>query len=337
MPQFLTAAELRAHPEYPHVTWDLRPAKSGRLSVGSGRGGPYNIAWEIHGSGSRRLCLIMGLGALRSAWQRQTKDFGHTRGSEYSVLILDNVGIGESDKPLFRYSTSNMARDVLEILQHIGWTEERSIHFAGVSMGGMICQEIAMLEPERVASMTLTSTAGRLVNTIGYFENLRNRINMFIPRGIDTQLAQARERMYTKSFLESADEQESVIKPFPTGADRFGAAELWKRSQPQWFTRAGFIGQAIAAGWHHKSAEQLRQIAEKVGRHRICVVHGTEDKLITIPHAETLAQELSRGAGPGKGVKKIIFEGQGHVIPIEKRARYLQLLEEVFERAEKGP
>ena len=85
----------------------------------------------------------MGLGAFMTAWQRQTKDFAHDQASAYSSLIFDNRGMGESDKPVMRYSTSEMALDLKEILDHIGWTSERSLHVIGVSMGGMIAQELA--------------------------------------------------------------------------------------------------------------------------------------------------------------------------------------------------
>lgn len=84
----------------------------------------------------------MGLGGMKYGWQRQTKDFAHTKGDKYSSLILDNRGVGESDKPLKRYSTSEMAKDVIEVLDHIGWTRKREIHLIGISMGGMIAQEI---------------------------------------------------------------------------------------------------------------------------------------------------------------------------------------------------
>lgn len=120
----------------------------------------------------------MGLGSLKSAWQRQTKDFGHTQSDKYSVLIMDNRGIGESDKPLMRYSTSEMAKDVIEVLDHIGWDKDRSLHVIGISMGGMISQELGLLIPERICSLTLLSTASALKNTVGFVENLRNRINL---------------------------------------------------------------------------------------------------------------------------------------------------------------
>lgn len=84
----------------------------------------------------------MGLGSFKAAWQRQTKDFGHDEASRYTSLVLDNRGMGESDKPLMRYSTSEMALDTFEVLDHLGWTEERQLHVIGISMGGMIAQEL---------------------------------------------------------------------------------------------------------------------------------------------------------------------------------------------------
>ena len=51
-------------------------------------------------------------------------------------------GMGGSEKPIMRYSTSEMAKDLIELLDHLGWTEERQLHVSGVSMGGMIAQEL---------------------------------------------------------------------------------------------------------------------------------------------------------------------------------------------------
>jgi len=84
----------------------------------------------------------MGLGAFKWFWQRQTKDFGHDQASKYSCLIFDNRGMGESDKPLLRYSTSEMAKDAFEVVDLLGWTTEKQLHVIGVSMGGMIAQEM---------------------------------------------------------------------------------------------------------------------------------------------------------------------------------------------------
>ena len=105
---------------------------------------------------------ILLLNFIQTLWQRQTKDFGHTRASEYSVLILDNRGVGESDKPMMRYSTSEMAKDVIEIIDELGWTAERELNILGISMGGMIAQEIVRLPPT-LCSSTICFTCRRLV------------------------------------------------------------------------------------------------------------------------------------------------------------------------------
>jgi pimeloyl-ACP methyl ester carboxylesterase len=108
----------------------------------------------------------MGLGGMKTAWQRQTKDFGHSQGDTYSCLVYDNRGIGDSDKPMMRYSTSEMARDLIEILDHVGWAEDRSLHVTGISMGGMIAQELALRIPDRIASLHFISTGPWIKNTV---------------------------------------------------------------------------------------------------------------------------------------------------------------------------
>lgn len=79
----------------------------------------------------------MGLAGTLSGWQRQTKDFGHSQNTnggqsaKYTVLVFDNRGMGRSDKPLTRYSTSEMAHDTRELLDYVGWTAARQLHVVG--------------------------------------------------------------------------------------------------------------------------------------------------------------------------------------------------------------
>lgn len=84
----------------------------------------------------------MGLGTFKTAWQRQVQYFGHELKSKYTCLIFDNRGMGESDKPLARYSTSEMAKDTMAVVDHLDWKSPRQLHVVGVSMGGMIAQEL---------------------------------------------------------------------------------------------------------------------------------------------------------------------------------------------------
>ncbi|EDU39578.1 MhpC hydrolase or acyltransferase alpha beta hydrolase superfamily [Pyrenophora tritici-repentis] len=324
----LTAEELLKHPEYPHTIWDLKPSHKGKAVVAKDRGGPFNIAYEIHGHGDRHLVWVMGLGGMKYGWQRQTKDFAHTKGDQYSSLVIDNRGIGDSDKPTARYSTSEMAKDIVEVINHIGWTGEREIHIIGISMGGMIAQEL------------------------GFLENLINRANLFIPKSLDAQIEGVKKNLYTQEWLDAPDTLEPVVEAFPTNGDRFAANELWKRQHPEYFTKAGFMLQAVAAGWHHKSPEQLQEIANKVGKNRIMVVHGTKDRMLTFPLGVVLWRGLEKGEGvTGKEnwlgieeeediweqgeIEKHFIKGQGHVLPVEMRQEFNGWVKALIERGER--
>jgi predicted esterase len=87
--------------------------------------------------------------------------------------------------------------------------------------------------------------------------------------------------------------------------------------------------QAIAAGWHHKSPEQVASIAASVGARRILVVHGTVDRMITFRHGEALLEALG---GEKAGVTKQFVEGQGHVVPIEMRQDFNSWIAELADR-----
>ncbi|KAL9014025.1 MAG: hypothetical protein Q9173_001328 [Seirophora scorigena] len=289
----MKAEEILRHPHFGRTTLHLEARMKGKIDVAKDRNGPVHIAYEVHGNGPRHLIFIIGLGTFKIGWQRQVQYFGHEQGSNYTCLIYDNRGMGESDKPLARYSTSEMAKDTLALVNHLAWTSPRQLHVLGVSLGGMIAQEL------------------------GYWENLSDRINM------DTK-----GRTFSQSWLEAPDE----YGEFPTNGDRFAAMDLAKRQDLKGFTRKGIFCQAIAAGWHHKNPEQLSQLADKVGRQRIQVLHGTADRMISPPHGETLARELG---GEEKRVTKIIVEGRGHVLHNEERAMYQEVLESMVEKAEK--
>ncbi|EXJ81962.1 hypothetical protein A1O1_08029 [Capronia coronata CBS 617.96] len=331
----LKAKEILAHPGFKSQEWDLPPTKQGRSEVAKGRpGGPFKLHWEIHGTGDVKLVWIMGLGAYRTQWKRQTKYFGHERAQRYSSLVFDNRGMGLSDKPTCRYSTSEMAKDTVDLLEQIGWlpaesssSRKRNLHVIGVSMGGMIAQELGLLIPESIASLSLVSTAPRLVRTIPFIQNLRERINMFIPRDIDVQLDEIAHRLFSDDFLRQPDTEQAPN--YPTNRDRFAAGELAKRMDTQGFTKKGFVLQAIAAGWHHKSPQQLKELADRVGRERIAVLHGTEDRMLTFVHAKLLKEEL------GEGITFKVWEGKGHVLMWEVEQSYNQFLEEFFDRCER--
>ena len=53
----LTAAEIVEHPAFKTVKWHLKPTEKGKCPVARGRGGPVDIAYEIHGDGPIHLVV----------------------------------------------------------------------------------------------------------------------------------------------------------------------------------------------------------------------------------------------------------------------------------------
>ncbi|KAI1324773.1 Alpha/Beta hydrolase protein [Xylariaceae sp. FL0255] len=325
---------------FPSATWELEPHRSGFLPVAAGRGGPINISWETHGEGPIKLVFISGMAVFKTSYQRQTMHFGHNHGDKYTVLILDNRGMGRSDKPLMRYSTSAMAADLIEVLDHLSWKGERELHLCGLSMGGMIAQEIACVIPERIASLSLCCTAAKIENTTGFAENVMNRVTMLLPKSLDRSITYSAEALFPASWLPLPDDCE-VPQPgvtprakggpygkFESNFARYAAQEITKQRDRQGFTKTGFLLQLLAAGWHHKSRAQLQGIGDKVGRERIMVMHGTYDGVISVPHGRKLIEYLD----PGRG---IIVEGMGHAPVMERTKWFNDLVAEVVATGEK--
>ncbi|KAI0390607.1 Alpha/Beta hydrolase protein [Xylariaceae sp. FL0594] len=329
VPTFPSCNEVTKSEAFPTAIWRLDPEKEGMLAVAAGRGGPFNLHWEVHGHGPVKLILISGLGVLKSAWQRQTLHFGHIKGDEYSVLLVDNWGMGRSDKPLLRYSTSAMASDLLEVLDHLSWTGERQVHVCGISMGGMIAQEMAHAAPDRIASLNLISTAAFIENTTSFSENMINRVTMLLPKSLDRTISYTATNLFPLSWLSSPDDDVDPLPdastpfcspPYPTRFSsnyaRFAAQEITKQRDATSFSRTGFLMQLVAAGWHRKNADQLKRIGDAVGRERILVLHGEDDRVISVPHAWKLIRWL--GLGPERA---IVVPGLGHA-PIAQMPQY---------------
>ena len=100
------------------------------------------------------LLLIMGFGGDHTAWALQMGALSAC----HRVIAFDNRGVGRTGAPDHRYTTAMMARDALGLLDAL--SIDRA-HVIGVSMGGMIAQELALERPERVRSLHLGCTLAR--------------------------------------------------------------------------------------------------------------------------------------------------------------------------------
>jgi len=110
--------------------------------------------YYVEAGGGEPLVLVMGLGADHLAWGFQFPVFAE----RYRVITFDNRGAGQSDAPDRSYTTRMMADDTVGLMDALGIDRA---HVLGVSLGGMIAQEIALNHPARVRSLQLHCTLGR--------------------------------------------------------------------------------------------------------------------------------------------------------------------------------
>jgi pimeloyl-ACP methyl ester carboxylesterase len=98
--------------------------------------------------------LITGFGGDHLSWGYQHAKLS----AQYRVIAFDNRGSGRSETPDGTWTTRLMAEDTLGLMDQLGI---ESAHVLGVSLGGMIAQEVALAAPERVRSLQLYCTAAR--------------------------------------------------------------------------------------------------------------------------------------------------------------------------------
>jgi len=121
--------------------------------VPTARVGDLSMYYVEAGDGDS-LVLIMGFGGDHLAWGFQFPVFAQ----HHRVIAFDNRGAGQTDQPDHPYSTHQMALDTVGLMDALGIARA---HVLGVSMGGMIAQEIALARPDRVHTLQLHATYGR--------------------------------------------------------------------------------------------------------------------------------------------------------------------------------
>lgn len=114
--------------------------------------GAVRISWQEFGAPhAPPVLLVMGHVFGSRMWHRTVPALAE----RHRVLTYDNWGIGESECPRGPATIERMAADAEAVLIAAG---VRSAHVYGVSMGGLVAQELALSAPERVTSLLLGCT-----------------------------------------------------------------------------------------------------------------------------------------------------------------------------------
>lgn len=265
------------------MTEGVRP----RFAVNGG----VRIAYELHdraGAAQPWVCLIHGLGYGRWGWEPVVGPLAE----RFRVVTLDNRGIGASDVPPGPYSASQMASDVVAVLDDAGI--ERC-HVVATSLGGMIAQELAIGHPARVDRLVLVSTTP---GGSGSYPMPEATIRLIAEMPV-LPLEESLRRGVVNALSPGA------LAEQPTLADQINALRL---ANP--FDLGGWQSQAIG-GATYDGGDRWRSIAAST-----LLIHGTADTVVDYRNSKLLASGIP-------DARLLLFEGAGHLLFWEEPERFV--------------
>jgi 3-oxoadipate enol-lactonase len=109
------------------------------------------LRYETWGVGKTPVLFIHGLGSCAEDWFMQFGAFGR----DYRCIAVDLRGHGLSDKPDGDYSIPLFSADIAQLLTAVA---AAPAHIVGLSLGGMVAQQLGIAYPQAVRSLALLST-----------------------------------------------------------------------------------------------------------------------------------------------------------------------------------
>jgi pimeloyl-ACP methyl ester carboxylesterase len=242
------------------------------------------------GSGEPML-LIQGMSATHMAWGRP---FLAPLEEGFDCVVFDNRGMGLSGPAQMPFTTADMAGDVVALLD--GLEIERA-HVVGISMGGMIAQELALAHPERIRSLTVGATyCGGPEGTLMGDEDLR-MLGAAMASGDREQVLQA---MWVINLSPGFRADERRYAAFQEMAAALKAPK-------------DVIFQQMQACAAHDTSTRLGALTVPTQ-----VIHGTADRLLGVNNGIQIAALLS--------VEPQLLEGVGHMFWWEQPQRSAALV-----------
>jgi pimeloyl-ACP methyl ester carboxylesterase len=246
------------------------------------------LHYIVEGQGPPIVLVGGKTSSIEGAWWRYIPPLAQ----RLRVIAFDNRGAGESDKPDVSYTTALMANDALSVLHAAG---EASAHWFGISLGGMILQQLVLDHPDAVRSLILAATHCRgdrpptaAANDPALADNpLRRYGNLYAARFI----------------LEHPDWVAEDAK-------HFGKMPLHA------------IIRQDQAGNQHNVCDRLGEI-----RQPVLIMHGTEDRTVPLSRGQELQRRLANA-------QLQVFQGAGHQVHSEQFAAVLPLVLDFVRRVE---
>lgn len=249
--------------------------------------------YERGGSGEP-LLLIQGMSGTRLSWGAPFKG---ALEEAFDVVAFDNRGIGLSGPVDGPFTIVEMMDDTAGLLEALGW---ENAHVVGISMGGMIAQELALGHPGKLRSLTFGCTyCGGPGSLLMPEENLQKLV----------------------AGMRSGDREEAIRAGYEVNlspafrADESAYAAFHKMATDGKAAKETIELQAQAI-FGHDTSGRLGEISAPT-----LIVHGTEDGVLPFPNGKLIASLMP-------AARFEVFEGTGHMFWWEQPQRSAELIRE---------
>jgi len=244
------------------------------------------LAYDVHGTGDP-VVLVCGTGQPAMSWLAYQVPALTAAG--YQVVTFDNRGVPPSDAPTGPYSVRGMAEDAAALIEQLG---VGSCRVAGLSLGALITQELALARPDLVR-------AGVMMGTLGRQDAFRRAVTR-------AWLEQDESGVELPHFCEVVSTAFSVFSPSTLDDDDAMTVYLeMSAALPAW-RGPGRLGQ------HQADAAYQDRLDALAGIRVPTMVIGFELDMLT---AAPLCQEVAKAI---PGCRYVEVPGSGHAGPFEK-------------------
>jgi 3-oxoadipate enol-lactonase len=239
--------------------------------------GSRRLHYVRRGSGAP-LLLIQGMAGHHQIWG---EPFLGGLANDFDVVAYDHRGIGDSTDVPGQFTIADLADDAASLLDALGWSDA---HVMGISMGGMVAQELVLRHPERVRTLVLGCTyAGGAGSTLAAPGPLR-MLQAMNTGDLDLAIRTAYEANLSAGFR--ADE--SRYEPFKTASLAVTV-------------RVPAVLRQAQAAFVHDTSTRLAGITVPT-----LVLHGTADDMIVAGNGSYVADLI-----PGARLETL--DGLGHL------------------------
>ncbi len=255
------------------------------------RVGEIELSYERAGSGPP-LLMIMGMSGTFDHWNAE---FLADLRRDFETIVYDHRGVGASSRLEGPVTIAQLAEGAAGLLAAL---EIDSAHVLGISMGGMVAQELALSHPERIRALALGCTyCGGEGSSVASEEVMRRLAEGMASGDRERALRTSWEVNVSPAY--AADEQAYA---------RFREIGL-RRAVP-----VEVILEQMRAITEHDTSTRLPEIALPT-----LVMHGTLDQMLPVQNGHMIA-------GLIEDSHLEIFDGVGHLFFWEQPERAAELV-----------